>query len=73
MEVENMIETVDDARIAIMASGTRRVLDAVVQWNNTTDNGIGTAGDIWVANPQIGHWLKDDQLIEFANFLESAA
>jgi len=48
-------------------------LDAVTRWNNTTENGLGIAGDIWVANPQTGHWLSDDQLIEFANFLESAA
>lgn len=68
-----MIETVDDARIAIMQAGTQCVLDAVVQWNNTTDNGVGPAGDIWVASPQIGHWLKDEQLIEFANFLVNEA
>ena len=68
-----MIETVDDARIAIMETDKQSVLDAVVQWNNTTDNDVGTDGSIWVANPQVGHWLKDEQLIEFANFLANEA
>jgi len=73
-----MNTAIDKARAAIMrasetAEGGRHVLDAVTRWNNTTENGLGIAGDIWVANPQTGHWLSDDQLIEFANFLESAA
>ncbi len=72
------IETTADARATIMqaaetAEGGERVLEAVAQWGNTTDNGFGVAGDIWVANPQTGHWLKDDQLVQFANFLETYA
>ena len=45
------------------------VLDAIVEWNNTTENDIGDDGSIWVANPQSGHWLNDEQLIEFAAFI----
>ena len=55
---------------AIKVSGRREVLDAIVQWNNTAENDISDDGNVWVANPQAGHWLDDDRLVEFANFLD---
>lgn len=67
------IDTAEVARKTVLEaidlSGRDLVLEAVAQWNNTTENDIDDKGDIWVANPQTGHWLNDDHLVEFANFL----
>lgn len=67
------ITTADEARTAILtaieAVGRHEVLEAIAQWNNTVENDIDEDGDVWVADPQTGHWLKDDNLIEFAQFL----
>jgi hypothetical protein len=49
--------------------GREDVLIEIVQWNNTVENDIDADGDIWVSNPQTGHWLDADRLIEFAAFL----
>lgn len=68
-----MINTAIEARaivlLAIENAGRDEILDEIVQWNNTTDNDIDADGNVWVANPQTGHWLNDDHLIEFAAFL----
>lgn len=68
-----IIETADEARATILTAiefaGRDEVMDAIVQWNNTTENDIDDKGDVWVSNPQTGHWLKEDRLIEFAKFL----
>lgn len=65
--------TADQARAnilqAIKLAGRETILDQIVQWNNTTDNDINEAGEVWVANPQRGHWLDNDRLVEFAEFL----
>jgi len=67
------INTAADARaivlLAVKNAGRAEVLGKIVAWNNTTDNDIDADGDVWVANPQTGHWLNDDRLIEFAVFL----
>jgi hypothetical protein len=55
---------------AVKVAGRQEVLDAIVRWNNTMENDIDADGDIWVANSQAGHWLNDESLIEFANFLD---
>lgn len=67
------ITTAAEARAHILAAveyaGRDEVLDAVVQFNNTTDNDISDEGNVWVAAPQTGHWLDDECLVEFAKFL----
>lgn len=68
-----IITTAAEARAhilkAIEFAGREEVLDAVVQFNNTTDNDIDEQGNVWVSAPQTGHWLDDDKLIGFAEFL----
>lgn len=67
------ITTAAEARAHILAAiefaGREEVMDAVVQFSNTTDNDISDEGNVWVCAPQTGHWLDDDRLIEFATFL----
>lgn len=68
-----IIATAAEARAHILAAvefaGREEVMDAIVQFNNTTDNDISDDGDVWVSAPQTGHWLDDDRLIAFAKFL----
>ena len=67
------ITTAAEARNHILAAvemaGREEVLNAIVNYNNTTDNDISDEGNIWVSAPQVGHWLDEDRLVEFANFL----
>lgn len=69
----SQIETADEARTfilnAIEFAGREEVMDAIVQWNNTVENAIDDKGDVWVSNPQRGHWLNEERLIELARFL----
>lgn len=71
----NKVETADQARAIVLEAvrviGAESVLDLVTDWNNTTDNQISDKGNVWVSNPQTGHWLNDDHLIEFAESLEA--
>ena len=70
------IETAEAARNTILNrikfAGRDEVLGAIVQYNNTTENDIGEDGGIWVSSPQTGHWLNDDHIVEFANFLNAS-
>lgn len=67
------INTATEARTHILAAiefaGREEVLDAIIQFNNTTENEIDENGDVWVSAPQTGHWLEEDKLIAFAEFL----
>lgn len=67
------INTASEARAYIFAAietvGRDAVLEEVVQFSNTIDNDIDENGDVWVANPQTGHWLNDNDLIAFGRFL----
>ncbi len=54
---------------AVKTEGRDAILGKIVQWNNTDDNDIDDDGDVWVSNPQTGHWISEDRLIEFATFL----
>lgn len=71
MKIETSEAARNAVREAIKFAGRDEVMDAIVQWNNTTENDIAEDGNVWVANPQIGHWLNEDQLVEFANFLNA--
>lgn len=68
-----MTITADKARATILQAieyaGRAEVLDAIVDWNNTTENDIDEKGNVWVSNPQAGHWLDAERLEEFAQFL----
>ncbi len=67
------ITTAAEARNHILAAieiaGREEIIDAIAHYNNTTDNDISDEGNVWVSAPQTGHWLDDDRLVEFANFL----
>lgn len=70
------ITTAAEARALVLEciknTSIENILDFVTDWNNTTENEISEDGSVWVANPQVGHWLNDDAMIEFAQFLAAA-
>lgn len=67
------IDSAYAARAVILARlkevGRAEILKELVAWNNTTDNDINEEGDVWVCDPQKGHWLEDDRIIEFARHI----
>jgi len=50
-------------------NGPAALIKTIMTWANCHEADISYLGDIWIANPQQGHWLSDDHLIEFANWL----
>lgn len=46
------------------------LIDAVKTWANCREAEIGEDGRIWIAQPQTGHWLNDDDLVTFINWTE---
>jgi len=40
-------------------------VDAVKEWANCREAEIDEKGDVWIADPQRGHWLDDDAKAEF--------
>jgi hypothetical protein len=67
--INNATEARAIVLLAVKNAGREEILGKIVEWNNTTDNDVDAAGDVWVADPQIGHWLNDERLIELAIFL----
>lgn len=43
----------------------------VTGWCNASEVEIDDAGDIWIADPQTGHWLDDDKKAEFVNWCKN--
>lgn len=46
------------------------VLDTITQWANCHEASVSGEGNIWIANPQTGHWLTEDELVEFVEWLD---
>lgn len=67
--INNATEARAIVLLAVKNAGREEILGKIVEWNNTTDNDIDAEGDVWVADPQTGHWLNDERLIELAIFL----
>ena len=46
------------------------LVELVKEKFNCTEAAITDEGDVWIADPQSGHWLNDDDLNEFADWAE---
>lgn len=44
----------------------------VMEWANCREASIAESGDIWIADPQVGHWLSDDELATFIDWCENS-
>ena len=61
-----------DAMLAEDAADERNLLiEAVKAWANCAEAAIDDGG-IWIAEPQIGHWLSLDEVAEFYAWHEAA-
>ncbi len=63
--------TEDAARAIIKAANREYVIDAAKRFANVEEADVDDLGDVWVANPCAGHWLKDDKLCLFAEGVEA--
>ena len=73
---DNMIRTGAKARVwEMMNSGVFHgdLCDLVREKFNCVDAEITDEGEIWIANPQRGHWLNDDMLVEFVDWAKATA
>lgn len=73
---EKIEMTADMARKHILGSiegdseARENLIDAVKTWANCHEADVSAEGNIWIAQPQTGHWLKDSQLVEFVDWTE---
>lgn len=57
---------IPQARLLIAKMDVADGEKAIKEWANCRVASFDADGDIWVEEPQTGHWLKDDALFEFA-------
>lgn len=50
--------------------GMEDAANIVTEWSNASEVEIDEAGDIWIANPQTGHWLDANKKAEFVAWCE---
>jgi hypothetical protein len=43
----------------------------VMEWANCREAEINDAGDIWISNPQRGHWLSGEDKEKFVSWCEA--
>lgn len=55
--------TIDEARSIIATCDSDELVDAVKEWANCQEADFDDAGNIWIADPQAGHWLKEKALL----------
>lgn len=61
-----------DPRKAILAAATadrQATINATKRFFNCRSAAIDPAGDVWIADPQTGHWLNDTDLESLAAYL----
>jgi hypothetical protein len=47
------------------------VVALVTEWCNASEVSVDDEGDIWIANPQTGHWLSEKRKAEFVDWVRS--
>ena len=57
-EILSIKSTLDDVTIEAL----------VTEWCNAAEVEVDDKGDIWIANPQSGHWLSDEKKTEFVEW-----
>lgn len=62
MTTDNSIVTAQDAREYLLRADP----DAIREVLNCHEVDVDAVGDVWIADPQRGHWLGDDALIALA-------
>ena len=47
------------------------ITDGIMEWANCREADCDGDGDIWIADPQAGHWLDRDKLADFIAWVEA--
>lgn len=47
----------------------RSLDDLAREFFNCSDAEVDSGGDLWIATPQVGHWVNDERLLRFATFV----
>mgnify|MGYP003452726851 FL=1 len=55
---------------SIVEADGRTIGELVTEWCNASDVEVDDDGGIWIANPQRGHWLDEDERAEFVAWCE---
>lgn len=43
----------------------------IKEWLNCREVDIDADGDVWVADPMVGHWLRDERKLEYVAWREA--
>lgn len=44
------------------------IIAALKEWANCREAEVDEEGNVWIANPQTGHWLSEDEKSEFIDW-----
>lgn len=56
---------------SIVEADGRTIEGLVTEWCNASEVEVDEKGDIWIANPQRGHWLDDERKAKFVAWCEA--
>jgi hypothetical protein len=72
IEVDLIVETAtmtpEQARQVTRTASRDELLEAVREKFDCREADVDAQGDIWIADPECGHWLSDDHLVEFVGW-----
>jgi len=68
--VETTIDNPADARAYLLTLDGAEGAEAVQAALNCRFAEIDDAGEVWIEDPQTGHWLDDDALVSLAQTIE---
>lgn len=57
-----------NAEILAIKANVESIEQLVTEWCNASEVEVDDKGDIWIANPQRGHWLSDERKAEFVDW-----
>ena len=64
-----MLPTIDELRTEM---GEDTLTDRIREWANCRTVHIDDDGDVWIEDPQAGHWLTEDDLLLLCGWLVDA-
>ena len=66
-----MTEQEIKTRIETMLDEGTLTMDDVKTCLNCAEADISSSGDIWIAKPQTGHWLREHELVNLIKYTEA--
>lgn len=66
--LETATMTPEQVRQVTRTASRDELLEAVREKFDCREADVDAQGDIWIADPECGHWLSDDHLVEFVGW-----